>query len=73
MNPLLTASLNAIEKQQKQSLLDDLNTALPLLQSAYDSAEQLGIRERDYELMCAIGDALNGCNEALEQLNDSEA
>ena len=60
MNPLLTA------------LLDDLNAALPFIQSAYDAADKAGMKEQDYELMCAVGDALSACKEALQQLNDSE-
>lgn len=56
---------------QKESIIDDLSTALPFLQSAYDAAVKAGIKESDYELMCAVGDALNGCNEALERLNDT--
>lgn len=55
---------------QKESVIDDLSTALPFLQSAYDAAVKAGLRDSDYELMCAIGDALTGCKEALERLND---
>ncbi len=56
---------------QTESLIDDLSTALPFLQSAYDAAVSAGLKESNYELLAAIGDALNGCNEALERLNDT--
>lgn len=77
MNPHLTANLRAdrelrvqVQQQQLAEIQEQLEEALPELQSAYDLAEKAGIKESNYELLQALGDALTACTEALERIND---
>ncbi len=55
---------------QKEALADDLNTALPFLQSAFDAAKKVNLGESHYELWMAICDALNATSEAIQRLDD---
>lgn len=78
MNPNLTANLRAdrelrvqVQQQQLAEIQEQLEEALPELQSAYDLAEKAGIKESNYELLQALGDALTACTEALERINDA--
>lgn len=77
MNPFLTANLRAdrelraeILKQEISTIQDQLQTALPLLKSAYDKGEKAGLKESNYELLQALGDALTACTDALERIED---
>lgn len=77
MNPKLTANLRAdrelrakVQQQQLNEIEEQLETALPILQSVYEAAQKAGIKQSNYELLQAIGDALTACNEALERIDD---
>ena len=77
MNPKLTANLRAdrelrvqVQQQQLAEIQEQLETALPILQSVYSTAEKAGIKQSNYELLQALGDALTACTEALERIND---
>lgn len=77
MNPFLTANLRAdrelraeIHKQELKSIQGQLQEALPLLKSAYDKGEKAGLKEVNYELLQALGDALTACTDALERIDD---
>ena len=50
---------------------ESLKIALPHLKEAYDRAEKSGVKETNYELLQALGDALTACTDALERIDDA--
>jgi hypothetical protein len=55
----------------REKLGDDLATAQQFLQAAYDAAVKVDLESTHYELNRAIADALNGCSEAVQYLDDA--
>lgn len=50
---------------------EGLKIALPHLKEAYARAEKSGVKETNYELLQALGDALTACTDALERIDDA--
>lgn len=50
---------------------ESLKIAFPHLKEAYDRAEKSGVKETNYELLQALGDALTACTDALERIDDA--
>jgi hypothetical protein len=54
----------------KEALRANLTAALPLLQSAFETAQAANLGETNYDFYMSICDAYNDCNEALERVDD---
>ena len=64
--------LSRLKIREFSTMEENLEAALPLLQNAYDTALAAGLKESNYDLLCVIGDALDGCNQALEMMETQE-
>jgi hypothetical protein len=55
----------------KESLLEDLDTAFTALTWAKKMADQQNLKQSHSALYTAICDALNGCSHAMEHIDDA--
>jgi hypothetical protein len=57
-----------ISQAQAQSIIDDLQTALQLLQSAHEAAKEINLKAFDGDAYSDICDALHYCSSASDYL-----
>ena len=64
----LQAVVKPISQAQAQSIIDDLQTALQLLQSAHEAAKEINLNAVDADAYSDICDAIHYCSSASDYL-----
>jgi recombinational DNA repair protein (RecF pathway) len=69
---MISQSHPTITQAQAQSIVDDLQTALPYLQSALEAAQKLNLEKAQPDAYSDINDAIHYCASASDYLNEIE-